>query len=282
MIDKGIDLARAGISKSLMTTPCERKGFFSETVRDEAGRRLRFPMPERVTFGRAIDAAVSYIVWHEREGHIWTVEESIAEAVKAAHEDWPSWEQVEDHDTFHLQVANAIALFVGSADGLARLRPYIAGIRIQGDDGRSLSHEDIVGTPDFITADGGVIDLKTSGRAYNPVKFVTSAEMPVYALLVAHDLGFLPPFLAYQVYVRTAKPRWQWLEVPCTADHVALGAEHVARWRYGLSRGDAEAFGFDPTYCADCGFAEPIGTVDFTGCRVGLAVRAIAPKEEEA
>ena len=68
MIDKGIDPARTGLSKSLMTGVCERKSFYGETVRDEFGKRLQHPMPERVLFGRFIDAMHSYIVWKDMRG----------------------------------------------------------------------------------------------------------------------------------------------------------------------------------------------------------------------
>jgi hypothetical protein len=67
-IDKAIDNGRVGLSKSLMTTPCERKGFYGETVRDADGKRLRFAMPEKVHFGSAVDSAHLEIVYAASQG----------------------------------------------------------------------------------------------------------------------------------------------------------------------------------------------------------------------
>jgi hypothetical protein len=76
-VSKAIDPKRVGMSKSMMTSPCERKAFFGETVRDAEGRRLSFPMPERVTFGTAVDEAVAYIVWHDRQKEPWSIDQAV-------------------------------------------------------------------------------------------------------------------------------------------------------------------------------------------------------------
>ncbi len=64
--DKAIDAKRSGVGKSLMRATagwgCEREAFYAETVRDTAGARLRFPMPERVHFGTAVDVAVAELL----------------------------------------------------------------------------------------------------------------------------------------------------------------------------------------------------------------------------
>jgi len=267
-----IDNARVGLSKSLMTTPCHRKGFYSETVRDARGARLRFPMPEKVTFGSAIDEAHAYIVWHIREDRPWTAWEAVEAGLARAARDAGSWALVEDRDTFRRQVDNAITLFLSQPDGLARLEPEIAGIRAQGNEGESLRADDVIGTPDYLLADGSVLDVKTSHAKYGEWKFTRSPEMPVYAYLATAEAGVLPPRLIYQVYVRVQKPYWQWIEVEATPAHVLLGKVHAAHWRAALAAGNPDVFAFDTTYCADCPFAQPIAEVGFAGCEVGLLI----------
>ena len=278
VIDKVIDPARVGLSKSLMTNPCERKGYYSETIRDESGRRLRGPMPEKVHFGAAVDSAHGYIVGQLRDGEPWGLEAAVTVGmIRAESGDWGEVEP--DWETFKIQLANAIVLFRDRPDGLARLMPEIAGIRIQGDNGRSLATEDVIGTPDYLLLDGSVLDVKTTGAKFYPKKFIGSAEMPIYAFLAASESGVVPPRLIYQVYVRIQKPYWQWIEVAGTAAHVALGRLRAARWRAGIAAGDPELFGFDPTFCGDCIFRAPIADVGFEGCAVGLAVGDLAEDE---
>jgi hypothetical protein len=67
-IDKAIDNGRVGLSKSLMTNPCQRKGWYSEKVRDADGKRLSFAMPEKVIFGSALDSAHLEIVYAASQG----------------------------------------------------------------------------------------------------------------------------------------------------------------------------------------------------------------------
>jgi hypothetical protein len=112
-VSKAIDPARVGLSKSLMTSPCERKGFYSETVRDGNGRRPSFPMPERVTFGTAVDEAVSYILFHDRDGTPWTPEVAIETGLARARASL-GWSLIADPDVFELQVGNAIKLYVSA------------------------------------------------------------------------------------------------------------------------------------------------------------------------
>jgi hypothetical protein len=279
-IDKAIDPARTGMSKSLMTSPCERKAFYGETVRDEKGWRMRFPMPEKVSFGAAIDSAHSYIAWHLREGRPWTRDGAVREGLKRARSDEQSWALLsdEDEEIFHRQLDNAIHLFMISPDGLERFRAEIPGIRIQGNEGESLRADDVIGTPDYLLADGSVLDVKAAGQRYSEAKFWRSPEMPVYAYLAASESGVIPPRLIYQVYVRVGKPYWMWLEQPGTPELVSLGQVHAAHWRAALAAGNADLFAFDPTFCGDCPFANPIPDVGFEGCPVGL----LQPKEAAA
>jgi hypothetical protein len=278
MHTKTIDPARVGLSKSLMTSPCERKGWFGEHIRDAEGRRLRFPMPERVTFGKAVDVAHGFIVWHEARGLPWTVEEAIAEGLKEAAQDGPSWALITDPETFALQVATAMRLFLTHPDGLERLRPFLSGIRIQGNDGESLRADDIIGTPDYLLPDGSVLDVKTSGRVYGADKFWQSPEMGIYALLATAESGALPPRVAYQVYVRVARPYWQWIEVEGSADLVEIGRDTADHWREVIAFDSPTKVAANPMFCKDCPFAQPMPELGFDGCSVGRRM----PRLEEA
>lgn len=64
--DKAIAGNRSGVGKSLMRATagwgCEREAFYGETIRDRDGHRLRFPMPEKVHFGTAVDVAVAELL----------------------------------------------------------------------------------------------------------------------------------------------------------------------------------------------------------------------------
>jgi hypothetical protein len=64
--DKAIPANRSGVGKSLMRATsgwgCEREAFYQETIRDHEGNRLRFPMPEKVHFGTAVDVAVAELL----------------------------------------------------------------------------------------------------------------------------------------------------------------------------------------------------------------------------
>lgn len=276
---KTIDPARAGLSKSLICTPCERKGAYSEFVRDERGRRLSFPLPEKVTFGSAVDEATSYIVWHDLHGQAWESSDAIERglAVARAAKGWPL---VDDPETFALQVGNAIRLYLMQPDGLARIRTiYDHGLRLQGNDGESLRAGDVIGTPDFLT-DRGLGDLKTAGRDDFAARFLRSAEMPIYSLLYAAQAGELPEYLFYQGYVRKQKPEWVWREVPGTAALVELGRSHADHWRKALASGDPDLFGFSTIYCGDCPWRRPIPEVGFAGCPVGAVMPL--PVEEAA
>jgi hypothetical protein len=278
MPTKSIDPARVGLSKSLMVSPCERKGWFGEHVRDAEGRRIRFPMPERVTFGKAVDVAHGFIVWHESRGLEWTVAEAVAEGLKEAAQDGPSWALLSDPETFAIQVQTAMTKFVAEPDGLERLRPYLDGIRIQGNDGESLRADDIIGTPDYLLPDGSVLDVKTSGRVYNAAKFWQSPEMGIYALLATAEAGAIPPKVAYQVYVRTARPYWQWIEVDGTADLVEIGRDTADHWREVIAFDSPTKVATNTMFCSDCPFAQPLPDLGFEGCSVGRRM----PREEMA
>lgn len=274
MTDKTIDPARVGISKSLVCTPCERKGWYGETVRDAHGRRLRFPMPERVTFGQAVDSAHAAIVAAARADEPYSVAMGVAAGMDRL--DSPSSGPI-DVDLFEHQLTVAMTRFLAEPDGLARLP--LPGIRIQGDDGRSLGFGDAIGTPDYLLGDLSVVDVKTSSRRYGPDKFYRSPEMGFYAYLVAGAFdGVIPPRLAYQVYVRSAQPFWQWIETPGTADLVALGAQHLGHWRALMAAGRVELAAIDTTFCGDCPWRAPLPEYGHDGCPVGSRV----PVEEVA
>lgn len=276
-ISKAIDPGRVGLSKSLMTSPCERKGYYGESVRDENGRRLSFPMPERVTFGSAVDDAVGYIVYQDRQGLAWTEDDAVTigyGTAKAA----KGWGLVPDPEVFGIQLQNAIHLYVTQPDGLARIRPlYAEGLRIQGNNGTSLKAGDVIGTPDFIT-DARVIDVKTWSRNEGEKKFWRSPEMGVYAYLFAAENGALPETVAYQAYIRVSKPYWTWIETPGTTALVEFGRETASHWRELLALGRPELFPTDTTYCGDCPFRAPLPEVGHPGCAVGRLV----PIEEAA
>jgi len=274
---KAIDPERIGLSKSLMSSPCERRGWFSQHVRDNDGRRLRFPMPERVTFGKAVDVAHGYIVWHERNGLPWTIGEAVADGVKEARQDAASWAEITDIETFVAQVHTAMRKFMEQPDGLERLRPFIPGIRIQGNDGETLRSGDIIGTPDYLLPDGSVLDVKTASRKYSEDKFWKSPEMGIYALLAtALAEGALPPKLIYQVYVRVAQPYWMWIETEGTGDLVAIGSDTADHWREVVAFDDPIKAAPNTMFCGDCPYAQPIPDIGFDGCSVGRRMPQVA------
>jgi hypothetical protein len=276
-VSKAIDPARVGLSKSLMTSPCERKGYFSETVRDPEGRRLSFPLPERVTFGTAVDEAVSYIVWHDIREKGWTVDFAVNTGLEAAKKA-KGWSLVPDPEVFVIQLRNAVNLYVDSPDGLTRIRSlYGENLRLQGNDGESLKAGDVIGTPDFIT-DKRVGDLKTWGRNDGEKKVWRSPEMGLYAYLYAAESGALPETVFYQAYIRVSKPYWTWIEVPATSALVDFGRETAAHWRGLLELGRPELFPTDTTFCGDCPFRLPMPDLGHDGCAVGRLV----PMEEAA
>jgi hypothetical protein len=276
-ISKAIDPGRVGLSKSLMTSPCERKGVYGETIRDEKGHRLHFPMPEKVTFGKAVDEAVSFIVWHDRDGKPWNLGAAFDVGIEAIR-NTDSWALVPDSEVFHVQLDNALRLFVASDDGLPRLRGlYAEGLRLQGDDGETLRSGDIIGTPDYLT-DRRVGDLKTWARNDGERVFWKSPEMGVYALLFTEWAGgVLPESVFYQAYIRKAKPEWVWLEAPGTAALVAYGRATADHWRALLAAGDPEVAATSTYFCGDCPFRAPLPQYGHTGCAVG----AIMPGGEE-
>jgi hypothetical protein len=262
-----VALDRVGLSKSTMTTPCARKAWFSEKVRTPDGKRLRFAMPEKVHFGSAVDSAHLEIVYAASQGKEPDLALAVEKGMERARQG--QWDEAGDWDVFEVQLRNAMTLFLQSPDGLARIP--LDGIRFQGANGQSLKADDVIGTPDYLLGDGSVLDVKTASRRYSPTKFWTSAEMPVYAYLAAAEQGVLPPRLIYQVYVRTTKPYWDWLEQPGLAALVALGKSHAAHWR-ALLDGPVELASFATNFCADCGFRDPIEAVGHAGCEIGLSI----------
>lgn len=271
-----IDPGRVGLSKSLFTTPCERKGWFSEHVRDPQGKRLRFAMPEKVQFGSAVDSAHLEVVYAASQGKEPDMELAVEKGMARARQGQSS--EPIDWEVFEVQLRNAMTLFMRSDTGLARIP--LDGIRFQGANGESLKADDVIGTPDYLLGDGSVLDVKTTGRKYSPSKFWQSAEMPTYAYLAAAEHGVLPPRLIYQVYVRNVKPYWDWLEQPGLTGLVSLGKAHAEHWRALLGQPVALA-SFDTTWCGDCGFRDPIKEVNHDGCAIGQSV-PVAELEEAA
>lgn len=270
-IDKAIDNARVGLSKSLMTTPCERKGWYGEKVRDGEGRRLRFAMPEKVIFGAALDSAHLELVYAASVGKEPDAVLAVEKGMDRSLESVPS--EAIDWDVFRVQLTNAVTLFLRDPNGLARIP--LDGIRFQGANGVSLKADDVIGTPDYLLGDGSVLDVKAPMRRKTERDFYRSAEMPLYAYLAAAEKGVLPPRLIYQVYVRVTKPYWDWIETPGLSALVSLGKSHAAHWRVLLAQ-PVEAASFDTSFCGDCGFRDAIPEVGHLGCEIGQSV----PHEE--
>lgn len=275
-VDKAIDPGRVGLSKSLMTGVCDRKSYYGEKVRDERGWRLPFLASESMLFGKAIDVAHGYVVWHIREGRDYWMQDAVVDGLTAAKLDEQGWAALPDPDAFVAEVEKAMLKFDKHPNGLDRLMPLIPGITIQGDDGESWREGDIIGTPDYGLLDG-VLDVKTSkyqsGQwSYDEGAFIRKAEMPIYAYLYAARTGAIPDRLIYQTYVRSGGGFWQWTETAGTAAHVELGRLHAARWRKAIAHDDPDLLAFDTKWCGDCQFARAIPEVGFAGCAVGAAV----------
>lgn len=283
-ISKAIDPKRVGMSKSLMTSPCERKGFFGETVRDADGRRLSFPMPEKVIFGKAIDEAVTWLIWKDQRDPEYDIDALPLEAVvndariiamQAASSE-SGWPLLDDTVTFEIQVRNAIEFYLTQPDGLARIRPlYGENLRLQGNNGESLRIADVIGTPDYLT-DHRVGDLKTWGKNDGLSKFWTSPEMGIYAYLFASEHGVVPETVFYQAYIRLkTKPYWAWIEVPGSTELVVYGMETAAHWRGLLALGRAELFPVNTFFCGDCPFRDEMPEVGHMGCAVGQVASSV-------
>lgn len=285
--NKAIDPARVGLSKSLMTGVCDRKSYYGETVRDANGRRLPFVASESMLFGKAIDVAHGYIVWHIREGREYQLSDAMLDGLEAARADADGWAALPSAAAFIDEVRVAIHKFHNQENGLDRLMPLIPGIAIQGNDGETLRAGDVIGTPDYMLADGSPLDVKTSkygtGQwSYDESAFTSKAEMPIYALLSASINGAIPPRLIYQTYVRSRGGYWMWAEVEGTAAHVELGRLHAAHWRAAIKANDPDLLSFNTKWCGDCQFARPMPDIGFEGCAVGGQVRTFSDGLEGA
>lgn len=275
-LDRPAPTPAGRLSKSLMTSLCQRQGWYKDHVRDRDGYKLRFGMPERVIFGSAVDAAHLELTFAASEGK----EPDLALAVKKGMERARTglFSEPIDWTVFEIQLQNAMTLFLSSPNGLSRIP--LEGIRFQ----VALESDDIYGPPDYLLdeADGeSVLDVKTSKRRKTVNDFYRSAEMPIYTLLKAAEHGALPKRLIYQVYVRVTKPYWDWVEVPGIAGLVSLGKAHAAHWRAILAA-PVEAAAFDTTFCGDCGYREAIPEVGHSGCAVGQSMPVTEELEEAA
>ena len=284
---KAIDPKRTGLSKStvLAGSYCQRKAFYSESVRDENGARVQYAMPERVIFGVAVDvAALALMAWY-REG--WVPEHGSAErAALIERATTLGFEAAAERDckdtidwgAFH----NELAL---STFELARLLDTgavpLVGASFQGLNGESLRYVDpvygeLIGTPDVITydTDGGlfVIDVKASARAKG-VGDLISAEMAYYTLLVRKALAMPAgeyPRVGYLVWVRSkSTPRWSFIHGKTGPAHEVLAEEYVETTLRAINSTTAVAF--STTMCGSCDWVRPIEGV-FEGCTVGRAV----------
>jgi hypothetical protein len=281
-ISKAIDPKRTGISKSLVTATalCNRKGWFSEHIRQADGSRLPWIVPERVLFGSALDEAILFIAYNVRENLRWTKADAVAEGMLAVL--GKKHEPGIDFGIFEAQLRTAIDLFEIDVLGLGGEggQPIVDfhGAYLQGLDGESMRIGDLVGTPDFVisgkTRESGrtlILDLKASARAKS-ARDLRSAELAFYAWLWAtHTKGELPD-VGYLTYARTAKPRYQLLTGPADPGHLFLAEEYVKTTRAVVARTRQEEVGFNPAFCGGCEWRKPNAEVGFEGCSIGLLV----------
>jgi hypothetical protein len=291
---KAIDPKRTGLSKStvLAASYCQRKAFYSETVRDANGARIQYAMPERVIFGVAVDtAALALMTWY-REG--WLPEQGTSERAalveRATTLGFEAAAERECSDTidwgaFH----NELAL---STFELGRLLDTgavpLVGASFQGLHGESLRyvdpvHGELIGTPDVITydTDGSlfVIDVKAAARAKSESDLF-SAEMAYYTMLVRKALAMPAmeyPRVGYLVWVRSkSAPRWSFIHGKTGPAHEVLAEEYVTTTLRAV-RG--EAVGFSTQMCRTCDWARPVEGA-FEGCAVGRAVLSVGGATE--
>lgn len=297
-VTKAIDPGRPGMGKSLLWATgsfgCEREAWYGDQVRDENGHRLRFPMPERVHFGTAIDVLHANLTRAKRDREpvplAGAAFESAVDLAYYAGLDG-EWEEEPDRETFRLQIWNAARLLVGMVEGPKEQAPGVPldwlpleGLKIQGLDGVSLEvladGRPVVGTPDYLWEDAegtllGWLDVKATARSFSyPDKWL-GAEASLYSwLCVQQNGGILPGFAGYMEYRRLAKPYWHLTFTRDPAMLVRLADRYLNRWRKALAAGDPDLVSFSPKECADCPYSKPIDGVAFDGCPIGQIVNS--------
>lgn len=307
MIEKGIDLARTTLGKSLMSGTgswgCERDRFYSETIRTPDGRRLPLVSDEKMLFGTAIDRAHSQLMFARREGAATLEELPVSRAIQAGTSQARAEPHADEIDwtTFDLQVETAILKLVGvipnanpnrDASGPAPIwwiPTY--GLKIQGDDGESIVIQDgfapgrsLAITPDYgFLARGawtGWVDVKTTGKAFSYPQKWAGAEAVIYDLGMAlANGGELPRTHAYMEYRRNIKPYWELTQAEVLPDSVALARAFIRRWQLALDGGTVDALGFEVGACQGCRWREMIPEIH-AGCPIGQSVVAITTPTE--
>lgn len=294
VVSKDIDPGRDTLGKGILSATggygCERERYYGERVRLPNGWRLRFPMPERVHFGSAIDTAHSVIVGALVRGEDIT-ERTIAFAVDAGFEDGTKseWSELRDDDVFRTRIANAVHLLLRpDPEGHRPVDDLpLDGIHIQGIDGESLripegfGDRDLGATPDYLWTEDGMatawLDVKARGRASSwPAQWL-KAEPCIYTLaLTLHNGGIPPQWIAYQEYIRVTKPYWITTRRDVTPDLMALARHYINRWTTALDADNPDGLSFDASLCGKCDFREAIPAANYPGCPIGAASIGIA------
>lgn len=279
-ISKAIDPKRVGMSKSVIvaTNLCARKGWYSEAVRDDNGRRVSVPMPERVLFGTALDEAVQLVVWNVREGTTLSAE-LLEEAVQEGLGAMASRPGAEDLDPVLMEAELELALTKFVTDVLPTIP--MDGLRLQGDDGESLRDGDYIGTPDMLVLgdNPAVWDVKSSPRSKS-ARDLFSPEMAHYAALY-HALYGALPVVGYITWVRTKEPKWHVLGRQATTLHLALAQAYRSATRVALDATEVDSLPFNTAMCGTCEWKAHRPELNFGGCLVGQAVEELESDGKE-
>lgn len=281
-ISKAIDPARTGMSKSVIvaTSLCARKGWYSEAIRDDQGRRVSVPMPERVLFGTALDEAVQVLNFNVREG-VPVTPELLEEAIQEGLGAMASRPGAEDLDPVLIEGELEAALAGYVEDVLPVLRERygdgLKGLRLQGNDGESLRSGDFIGTPDmlFVGDNPAVWDVKSSPRSKSN-RDLYSAEMAHYAALYLDVFGALPT-VGYLTWVRTTRsvPKWQVLGTNATPLHLALATAYRTATKVALDSPVVDSLPFNTAMCGTCEWKVNRPEINFGGCLIGQAVEEL-------
>lgn len=281
-IGKAIDPSRVGLSKSTIVAAslCQRKAYFGEKVRDNQGRRISIPMPERVLFGVAIDNAVQYILWNIREGVEFSdgLLDAAVEDGLAAMDGRPGSEELD-----------AIAIQDELQESLYRFKTEVldAGIinteksvlMLQGLDGESLRYGDLIGTPDILQLGiyAAIYDIKSSPKRKSE-RDLYSPEMAHYATMYLELFGVLPK-IGYITWVRSQSTRgWQFLGGESTLMHTVLADGYRTVTRALLEAESVDRLSFNTAFCGSCEWKLSRLELSFDGCAIGQSVASLEVK----